>query len=440
MAPSRVNASVIVVGGGGTIGSSTALHLVRSGYTPSNITVLDTYPIPSSQSAGNDLNKIMGIRLRNKVDLQLSLEARQMWREDELFKEYFHNTGRLDCAHGETGLADLKQAYQALLDANAGLEKTTEWLDSEDEILKKMPLLDREQIKGWKAVYSQDGGWLAAAKAINAIGEYLRDSGVKFGFGGAGSFKQPLLAEGVCIGVETVDGTRYYADKVVLAAGAWSPVLVDLAEQCVSKAWVYAHIQLTPEEAAEYKNAPVVYNGDVGFFFEPDEHGVIKVCDEFPGFTRFKQHQPYGAKVPKCISVPRSAAKHPTDTYPDASEVSIRNAIATFLPKFTEKELFNRHLCWCTDTADAALLMCEHPEWKNFVLATGDSGHTFKLLPNIGKHVVELLEGTLANDLAHAWRWRPGTGDALKSRRAAPAKDLSDMPGWKHDEVVKSKL
>ncbi|EUC37111.1 hypothetical protein COCCADRAFT_1887 [Bipolaris zeicola 26-R-13] len=440
MAPSRANTSVIVVGGGGTIGSSTALHLVRSGYTPSNITILDTYPIPSLQSAGNDLNKIMGIRLRNKVDLQLSLEARQMWREDELFKEYFHNTGRLDCAHGETGLVDLKQAYQALLDANAGLEKITEWLDSEDEILKKMPLLDREQIKGWKAVYSQDGGWLAAAKAINAIGEYLRDSGVKFGFDGAGSFKQPLLAEGVCIGVETADGTRYYADKVVLAAGAWSPVLVDLEEQCVSKAWVYAHIQLTPEEAAEYKNAPVVYNGDVGFLFEPDEHGVIKVCDEFPGFTRFKQHQPYGAKAPKRISVPRSAAKHPTDTYPDASEVSIRKAIATFLPKFTKKELFNRHLCWCTDTADAALLMCEHPEWKNFVLATGDSGHTFKLLPNIGKHVVELLEGTLADDLAHAWRWRPGTGDALKSRRAAPAKDLSDMPGWKHDEAVKSKL
>lgn len=95
MAPARANTSVIVVGGGGTIGSSTALHLVRTGYTPSNITVLDTYPIPSSQSAGNDLNKIMGIRLRNKVDLQLSLEARQMWTEDDLFKEYFHKTGRV---------------------------------------------------------------------------------------------------------------------------------------------------------------------------------------------------------------------------------------------------------------------------------------------------------------------------------------------------------
>jgi hypothetical protein len=51
----------------------------------------------------------------------------------------------------------------------------------------------------------------------------------------AGSFKQPLLAEGICIGVETVDGTKYYADKVVLAAGAWSSVLVDLEDQCVSK-------------------------------------------------------------------------------------------------------------------------------------------------------------------------------------------------------------
>jgi sarcosine oxidase / L-pipecolate oxidase len=80
MAGSRESTKVIVVGGGSTIGSSTALHLLRSGYSARNITVLYTFSIPSAQSAGYDLNKIMGIRLRNKVDLQMSLEARQMWK------------------------------------------------------------------------------------------------------------------------------------------------------------------------------------------------------------------------------------------------------------------------------------------------------------------------------------------------------------------------
>lgn len=104
-----------------------------------------------------------------------------------------------------------------------------------------------------------------------------------------------------CTGVEAVDGTKYYGDKVVLAAGAWSSTLVDLDDQCVSKvsdkrmarfpvfsfflsltysatntnrvqAWVYAHIQLTPEEVSEYKDIPVVYDGEYGFFFEPNEY------------------------------------------------------------------------------------------------------------------------------------------------------------------------
>ncbi|KAJ6078985.1 hypothetical protein N7467_008738 [Penicillium canescens] len=432
MASSRADTKIVVVGGGGTIGSSTALHLIRSGYTPSNITVLDVYPIPSPQSAGHDLNKIMSIRLRNKPDLQLSLEALDMWTNDELFKPFFHKVGMIDCSSSKEGIESLQKKLQSLIDVNIGLEKTNTWLN-EDEILKKAPFFTPDQVKGWNGLFCSDGGWLAAAKAINAIGQFLKDQGVKFGFGGAGTFKRPLFTDGMtCIGVETVDGTKYYADKVVLAAGAWSSTLVDLEDQCVSKAWVYAHIQLTPQEAAEYKNAPVVYDGEYGFFFEPNEYGVIKVCDEFPGFSRFKQHQPYGAASPKLISVPRSHAKHPTDTYPDASEVTIRKAIARFMPQFKDKELFNRTMCWCTDTADANLLICEHPKWKNFILATGDSGHSFKVLPNIGKHVVDLIEGSLSQDMADAWRWRPG-GDALKSRRGAPAKDLADMPGWKHD-------
>lgn len=37
--------------------------------------------------------------------------------------------------------------------------------------------------QGWKGLYCGEGGWLAAAKAIKAIGEFLRSQGVNFGFG-----------------------------------------------------------------------------------------------------------------------------------------------------------------------------------------------------------------------------------------------------------------
>ena len=50
------DAQILVVGGAGTMGSSTALHLARRGYT--NIRIMDVFEPPSAQSAGNDINKV----------------------------------------------------------------------------------------------------------------------------------------------------------------------------------------------------------------------------------------------------------------------------------------------------------------------------------------------------------------------------------------------
>ncbi|KAK7425058.1 hypothetical protein QQZ08_008334 [Neonectria magnoliae] len=72
------------------------------------------------------------------------------------------------------------------------------------------------------------------------------------------------------------------------------------------KASIVTHIQLTPEEAAEFKNTPVIYNGEYVFIFKPIGDSIIKVCDEFPSFIRFISHKPFGSSVSKQISVPRS--------------------------------------------------------------------------------------------------------------------------------------
>lgn len=51
----------------------------------------------------------------------------------------------MDCEVSERGVASLHREYNTLV--NAGLGASHEWLDTEEEILKKVPLLPRESIK-----------------------------------------------------------------------------------------------------------------------------------------------------------------------------------------------------------------------------------------------------------------------------------------------------
>lgn len=75
------------------MGSSTALHLARRGYR--DVTILDTFPIPSAQSAGNDLNKIAGGGERTGWKGALAGEIMKGWREDSVFAPYYHEVGRV---------------------------------------------------------------------------------------------------------------------------------------------------------------------------------------------------------------------------------------------------------------------------------------------------------------------------------------------------------
>jgi hypothetical protein len=90
--------SILVVGGAGTIGCSTALHLRRRGYT--NLKLIDSYPFPSggsgnSQSAGgSDLNKIVGYA-DGGVRGELAEETMRGWREDPVFREHYYEVGEV---------------------------------------------------------------------------------------------------------------------------------------------------------------------------------------------------------------------------------------------------------------------------------------------------------------------------------------------------------
>ena len=122
----------------------------------------------------------------------------------------------------------------------------------------------------------------------------------------------------------------------------------------------------------------------------------LKLCNEFPGFTHLTKARPFPLTEDITMSVPRSHLSHPTDTIPSESIADLERLIDKCLPKFRGRELINQGMCWCTDTVDADWLLCEDPRWKGLVLATGDSGHTFKMLPVVGAQVADLIEGKVS--------------------------------------------
>lgn len=137
--------SILIVGGGGTIGSSTALHLVRRGYT--NVQIMDVYPIPSRQSAGNDLNKIIGTS-GSGSRRWISKEIMNGWRTDPVFKPYYHEVGRLEVASLPEHVAALRSKYEKEV-ADGSLKEgiDMEWLETPEDIVRRSRYLQAGTIQ-----------------------------------------------------------------------------------------------------------------------------------------------------------------------------------------------------------------------------------------------------------------------------------------------------
>ncbi len=82
-------------------------------------------------------------------------------------------------------------------------------------------------------------------------------------------------------------------------------------------------------------------------------------------------------------------------------------------------------------------LITPHPDSpKSLFIATGGSGHSFKNIVNVGKYIVQMLEGTLEDKYKELWRWRPdriGKDPEAEERARRPKLELKDATGWKHE-------
>lgn len=385
--------SVLIVGAG-TFGLSTAYHLARAGYK--SITVLEkASTIPSPNSAGNDLNKIVRAEYEDPFYAELALSAIREWSTNPLFASHYHQTGYL-LATSATAPDKSKRSLARSLESirlHPAFAGQITPLESRGDIRAACPALDGP-MTGWQGYLNRLAGYVSAAAALRAIYEEILRLGVTVYLGDGVA---ALNYDGYhCTGVTTAAGKHYGADVVILALGAAvATVLPRIGQQVAARAWSIAHVQLTAEETGQLRGIPVTYARDIGFFFEPDpQTGMLKISPSGAGYTNFA-----GADAP---SVPAETS----DFIPTRDKEAVRRLLRETLPWLANRPLLNTRLCWCADSAESDYVVDFVPGTRGLIIVTGDSGHGFKMLPIAGGWVRDLLE-TERQDIER-WRWKEG--------------------------------
>jgi sarcosine oxidase/L-pipecolate oxidase len=320
------------------------------------------------------------------------------WANDPVFSPYYHDTGLIIAASTPEGM---KHVLEDEIGSQADdFTKLSTAQDFKDTMPRGVLTGD---FTNWKGFYKPKGaGWTHARKALESAYNEAKRLGVTFIAGPhEGKVLNLIHSEGDVRGAKTADDREHLADRVILTAGASAALLLDLENQVRPTAWTLGHIQMTPEEAKLYKNLPVLFNVERGFFMEPDEDmNQLKFCDEHPGYCNWVRDA--GAKIP--TSVP--FAKHQV---PLQSERRMRQFLKDVMPHLAERPLVHARICWCADTRDRNFLITYHPRHPSLVVASGDSGMGFMQIPSIGGFISDCLESKLEPRFAKFWRWRPET-------------------------------
>ncbi|KAF2630132.1 FAD dependent oxidoreductase [Macroventuria anomochaeta] len=429
---SQADSNILIIGAG-TWGCSIALELARRGHT--GIKVLDGSSFPSAISAGNDLNKIAEEANQPSQDdsdedyfwHRVHEIAMKAWKHDSLFVPFYHPTGFIDAAVSD-------DAYERCVEYAKSDNATLVPLKTKEDFQRTMPdgVLQGD-FPGWRGFWKQGGaGWVFASGAMKAMHVEAVRLGVHFVTGDSEGRVEALLYSQdskTASGARTADGIFHTAKHTILSAGANSDHLLDFKSQLRPTAWTLAHIPLSSEEAALYKDLPVLYGVDRGFFIEPDaEKQEMKLCDEHPGYIN-----PV-IEDGKFRSVP--FARH---QIPAEAEARMRLLLRETMPQLAEREFSFARMCWDADTVDRRFLIDTHPEIENLIVAVGGSGNGFMTSPAIGVLVADILDnrGEIEERVKKMLRWRSETAinrdwwDS-QGRYGANGKvmDLRDVKKW----------
>ncbi|OTA80271.1 hypothetical protein M434DRAFT_228998 [Hypoxylon sp. CO27-5] len=431
--------SILVIGAG-VFGLSTALALTkRPEFASTSITVLDRSPeegvFPARDASSIDSSRIIRADYADPAYSALAAEAQAHWRKTDPSSlggegRYTESGFILSADNGPmltkdgrpTGIAYAKKSWinaMALAQAE-GRPMSSVRMMAGPTYLSKLTGLGRFADWGY---LNEASGWADAEASMKWFYERVVATGrVKFVNGTAESLETDESTKRVT-GARLKDGSILSADLVIVAAGAWTPTLVDLSQQAVATGQVLGYIDLTEEEQEKLEKSPVILNLSTGLFMIPPRNRVLKFARHAFGYLNPKpvSKPPLGIPgsskpSPSLVSQPHTHLDDENISIPPEGEKALREAVRTMIPwpELQERPFSRTRLCWYTDTATGDWIIDYHPYWQNLFVATGGSGHAFKFLPVIGDRVVDSMMGKCPKEFKDKWKWK-AVGDVEKA-------------------------
>ncbi|KIW26804.1 uncharacterized protein PV07_06609 [Cladophialophora immunda] len=420
----------VLIVGTGIFGTSTAYHLSLNHADPSRITVLDRAPVPSPQAASSDINKIVRADYSKAFYMDLAYEAMEDWTDNPLLKPYFHQTGWVMLDEKGSDLADrIRKNFR-----ESGRPDTSADISLEEVKSNWGGVLSGIDTTGFSKAYTNtSAGWADASSAVAAVMNEAVKAGVKHEVGEVSE----LLSDGDKLtGVRTVDGRTFTGEKIVLATGAWTPWLMaplekkmtisqenSIQRQIQAAGVCVAAFKVSAEEARHYSQMPVLIFGAKGEAMPPGEQRLFK----FTNANTFLNTQPH-PETGQNISVPAPDQHSVSESLKHESIEIIRQRVPQILDDGRLPD--DWRLCWDAISPDQNQLIAQHPDPRlsNLYFATAGSFHSWKFLPNIGKYVVNVLDGkSNGPERDEAWSWKRKFSERGAHEKVLPKGELKNF-------------
>jgi glycine/D-amino acid oxidase-like deaminating enzyme len=374
--------TTLLVVGAGMYGLTAALALRRRGWA---VTACDPGPLPHPQAASTDISKI--VRLDYGPD-----EAYLAWMETALarWREWnarwpeplFHETGVLFPTRSPMAPGGYEHdSYQLLLKRGHAPQRL-----GADDFRQRFPLwASAGFVDGY---FNPAGGYVESGRVVAWLLEEARRLGVEVRSG----VRVAGLHEGGSRigGVVTTAGEIISADRVLVAAGAWThwllPWLADGLRSSGMPVWHFRpqHPERFLPEHFPVFTADITATGYYGFPLNRD--GVVKIA--WHGLGR------------------EMAPDAPDRAVTEAETEHCRAFLGAMLPELAEAEIAFTRRCFYSDSWDGHFWIAPDPDREGLYVAAGDAGHGFKFAPVLGDVIADVVEGR-PNPHAHKFRWRP---------------------------------